>query len=268
MQDLKDFYNGYRFSEKDLTLYNPFGLLNHFDKKGKFVPYWYTTGSPTFLIELIKKQKIDLFHLDKFSFAMNEFHKFDIENLDAVVVLYQAGYLTISDYDDEEGRYFLDYPNLEVRSSFSKSLLLGCFDVSSNNADALISTIPSALIRGNIDEMMEVLRVYLADVPYNIIMDTENYYHTVFHLIFKMLGLNCRSEVIIAHGRIDAIVETKNYLYFFEFKFNQPAKKALEQINEKDYLLPWRHTQKQKFKTGVRFDKKKRNIGEYLVVSE
>ena len=265
IEELKEYYNGYRFSEKPLTLYNPFGLLKHFESMGKFVPYWYTSGTPTFLLELIKKQKIDILELGNLSFGVNEFQRFDIENMDAKVVLYQAGYLTISDYDDYIEEFKLDYPNLEVSSSFSVSLIKHCFEVSINDSDALVNKLPSAMKRGNVEEMIEVLRRFLASIPYDIIKDTESYYHTFIHLVFAMLGLDCRSEVRIAHGRIDSIVETKKYIYFFEFKLNEPAQKALEQINDKDYLLPWRGSDKQLFKIGICFDGEKRNINEWVV---
>jgi hypothetical protein len=248
-------------------LYNPFGLLNHFDSRGEFNSYWYETGTPTFLIGLIKSQKIDILHLGEMSFGMSQFKKFDIESLDAKVVLYQAGYLTISNYDADKDRYYLDYPNLEVRSSFATSLIEQYLEVESIVSDALISKLPDALIDGDIEGMIAVLRSFLAAVPYKIIRDTENYYQTVFHLIFQMFGLNCRSEVETSYGRIDAVVETKNYVYIFEFKFNESAEKALAQIDKNEYFLPWLTTDKKLYKIGISFDGEKRNIGEYLVVS-
>jgi hypothetical protein len=145
------------------------------------------------------------------------------------------------------------------------SLLQHCFEVPTKDSQALVNQLPSAMKRGNVEEMIEVLRRFLAGVPYDITIDTERYYHTFVHLVFAMFGLDCRSEVRIAHGRIDAIVETKRYIYFFEFKLNEPAQKALEQINEKDYLLPWRGTNKQLFKIGICFDGEKRNISEWVM---
>jgi len=265
LEELKEYYNGYRFSKKPVTLYNPFGLLNHFDKQGEFAPYWYATGTPTFLIDLIKKHKIDILELGNLSFGMNQFQKFDIESMDVKVILYQTGYLTISDYDEEVNEYILNYPNLEVNSSFAQSLIRDNYDIPSNNTDALINKLPSAMIRGNVEGMIEILRQFLASIPYDIIKDTESYYQTFIHLIFAMLGLDCRSEVRIAHGRIDTIVETKRNIYFFEFKLNEPAEKALAQINNKDYLLPWRSSDKKLFKIGICFDGEKRNISEWVV---
>jgi len=110
---------------------------------------------------------------------------------------------------------------------------------------------------------METLRAFLASVPYDIIKESENYYQTAIHLIFTMLGFNCRSEVRIADGRIDTLVETKKMVYCFEFKLGKTAEEALEQIDSKEYHLPWKGSGKALFKVGVSFDKEKRNIGEW-----
>ena len=264
LQELRDYYNGYRFSREPLTLYNPFGLLIHFDEKGNFIPYWYASGTPTFLIELIKKQKINILDLDKMSFDERQFQKFDIVNMDAVVILYQAGYLTISGYNEEKRKYSLNYPNLEVSTSFSITLIEQYLSVDFDNSNALIANLPDALMDGDIERMIETLRQFMAAIPYDIIIDSEKYYQTVVHLIFSMFGINCRSEVRIAQGRIDTIVETKKFVYCFEFKLNEPAKKALEQINSKDYMLPWKGSGKQLFKIGICFDSEKRNISEWV----
>jgi len=124
MGNLRRFYNGYRFSQKQLSVYNPFGLLNHFDKSGEFLPYWYETGTPTFLINLIIKQKINIVDLNNMQVGYEDFQIYiDVENLKAEPLLYQSGYLTIKDYNKDINQFTLDYPNDEVRSCFSKLLL-------------------------------------------------------------------------------------------------------------------------------------------------
>ncbi|MDR2577842.1 MAG: AAA family ATPase, partial [Chitinispirillales bacterium] len=123
MGNLRQYYNGYRFSKKPLKVYNPFGLLNHFKKCGDFEPYWYETGTPNFLVKLITEQKIDIVNLSNMQIRHEDFRKYDVENMKAEPVLYQSGYLTISDYDANRNRYTLDFPNLEVRSSLTTSLL-------------------------------------------------------------------------------------------------------------------------------------------------
>ena len=263
MKQLRCFYNGYRFSDKPLTVYNPFGLLHHFDKSGKFLPYWYESGTPNFLINLITSQKIDITKLDKLKIGYDSFRKYDVENMEAEPLLYQTGYLTISEYDEKRNRFTLEYPNLEVRSSFSKSLIKQYLNAPADKANALFNKLPDALLDGDIEEAVNVLRQFLASIPYDIIKETENYYQTAIHLIFTMLGLNCRSEVRIAAGRIDTLVETTDFVYCFEFKLDGSAEEALAQINSKDYLLPWQGSGKKLFKIGVVFDKSKRNIGEW-----
>jgi hypothetical protein len=261
LDELKRYYNGYRFSKNPLTVYNPFGLLNHFDKEGAFESYWYATGTPTFLIKLIADQKVDILDLEKESVMAEDFHKFDSDTMEAVPVLYQSGYLTIVDYNDELNEFFLDYPNEEVRASFSKSLMEHYMHVPGTDLRALLRTLPKALIQGDADGAVNAIKSFLADVPYDIQISDEKYYQTVFHLIFRILGLSCRSEVRLAAGRIDSLVETKNQVYCFEFKLNGTVAEALAQIDSKEYLLPWQGSGKKLFKVGVAFDYGKRNIG-------
>jgi len=157
----------------------------------------------------------------------------------------------------------LDYPNLEVRSSFATSLIRQYLKVTEDRSNALTFKLPDAFEDGDIEGAMDALRPFLAAVPYDIIKETENYYQTATYLIFSMLGLNCRPEVRIADGRIDALVETKNFVYCFEFKLDKSAEAAIAQIDTKEYILPWRGSGKKLFKVGVDFDHEKRNIGQW-----
>ena len=264
IEKLRMYYNGYRFSAKPLTVYNPFGLLKHFESAGNFLPFWYESGTPSFLVNLITKQKINILNLNNMKVGYESFSKYDIENMQAVPVLYQSGYLTIKDYDEDRLQFTLDYPNFEVRSSFANSLVKLYLKAPEERANALSVKLPDALLDGDVAGVIDALRQFLSSIPYDIIKDTENYYETAVHLIFTMLGFNCRSEVRIASGRIDTLVETKNYVYCFEFKLNGSAEEALSQINEKEYLLPWKGSGKTLFKVGVAFDQEKRNIGSWV----
>jgi hypothetical protein len=263
LAEIRRFYNGYRFSRKRLTVYNPFGLLSHFSNVGEISPYWYATGTPTFLIKLIINQKINILDLNNLRVRHADFSKYDAETMKAVPLLYQTGYLTVSDYDDELNQFILDYPNEEVRSSFSQSLLEQYAQAPDEVSRALYTRLPLALFSGDVEGAMATLRSFFASIPYDIIREKENYYQTAVHLIFTMLGLNCRSEVRIASGRIDTLVETKRFVYCFEFKLNGTAEEALAQIDTKEYLLPWEWSGKTLFKVGVVFDLEKRNIGEW-----
>ena len=260
---LKRFYNGYRFSEKDLTVYNPFGLLNHFNKHGDFETYWFATGTPTFLIKLMEEQKVDILTLEENKISAADFQRFDVENMDALAVLYQSGYLTIKDYDKDSGVYSLAYPNEEVRSAFSKSLL--DYFCTVPGGDYAQNTAKKAFARGDIDAAMNALRTIFASIPYGVHLKDEKYYHTITHLVFRMLGLFSLSEVQTAYGRIDTLVVTRKQVYCFEFKLNGSAEEALAQIDSKEYLLPWQGSGKKLVKVGVSFDYEKRNIKEWRV---
>jgi hypothetical protein len=266
LAEVKRFYNGYRFSEKPKTVYNPFGLLHHFYERGKFSAYWFSTGTPTFLITLLEQQKIDILNLEKEKVADFDFQRFDVENMDAMPVLYQSGYLTIVDYDEGLGEYALDYPNEEVRSSFAEALLDYYVKKYATGIKPAVLAVPRALLRGDADGALEALKPFFAAIPYGIQLKDEKYYQTVVYLVFRMMGLFCLSEVQTADGRIDCVVETKKHVYCFEFKLNGSAEEALAQIDRKDYLLPWQGNGKELIKAGVAFDHEKRNIGEWKVV--
>jgi hypothetical protein len=263
LNDLRMYYNGYRFSKKQLKVYNSFGLLYHFHQNGDFLPYWYETGTPTFLVNLIIKQKINIFDLSNMTVEYGDFRKYDIENMEALPVLYQSGYLTISDYDAAKNRYTLDYPNVEVRSSFAKTLLKQYLQVPQDRSSALINKLPDALEEGNIEAAIEAIRQFMGAVPYELSDKMENYYQTVTYMIFHMLGINCQPEVRQAAGRVDAIVVTKNFVYCFEFKLDKTVEEALTQIDSREYLLSWMGSEKKLFKVGVNFNHEKRNIGDW-----
>jgi hypothetical protein len=266
LAEVKRFYNGYRFSKIPATVYNPFGLLHHFFNHGDFETYWFSTGTPAFLITLLEQQKIDILNLEKERVAGFDFQRFDVENMDAVPVLYQSGYLTIVDYDEELGEYALDYPNEEVRSSFAEALLDYYVKKHETGIKPSVLAVPRALLRGDVDGALEALKPFFAAIPYGIQLKDEKYYQTVVYLVFRMMGLFCLSEVQTAAGRIDCVVETKKHVYCFEFKLNGSAEEALARIDRKEYLLPWQGSGKELIKAGVAFDHEKRNIGEWKAV--
>ncbi|MDR3193051.1 MAG: ATP-binding protein [Treponema sp.] len=274
LERLRRFYNGYRFSERPEKVYNPFGLLNHFYNGGRFDSYWFATGTPGFLIKLIAEQKIDILALEKKRLSLLGMQKFNVDNMDALSVLYQSGYLTITDYRENfGGEYTLDYPNEEVRACFAEALLEGYVGASGGELNALVTRIPRFLSEGNVEAVMESLRSFFASIPYGIQIGAERYYQTVIHLVFRMLGLYCQSEVQTGDGRIDTVVEVGEYVYCFEFKLGGEGKTisaedALGQIERKDYLLGWRGRGKELVKVGVVFDWEKRNIGEWKAEKE
>jgi hypothetical protein len=282
---LREIYNGYRFSESSLTVYNPFGLIKHFMDDGKFMPYWFESGSPTFLYQLMKNQNYDIVDLENTEIPLSAFTNFDIEGMQLVPLLYQSGYLTIREYNTDTNMIKLGFPNEEVWSAFSQQLIVYMYP---GARDSFYGKFPGYLIEGQPAEAMELLHRFLSGIPYDVHEDTERYYHGIIDLIFRMFGMNTRSEVRIASGRIDTLVETRRNIYCFEFKLNKAdgepgsaadsdikqqgshahytAKDALEQIDSKEYLTPWKGSGKKLHKIGVIFDSSKRNISEWEII--
>ncbi|MCL2825269.1 MAG: ATP-binding protein, partial [Polyangiaceae bacterium] len=231
VDELRGFYNGYRFSTKDLTVYNPYGIIRHFDGDGIFEHYWYESGSPRFLVDLVREGKLNITQAGNTRLLSSSFHRFNPEELDPSAVLYQAGYLTIADFDKYTREYLLDYPNTEVRSALAESLMMDHLRTSRANTDRLISQLIRAYCSGNIEKAMDIVTAFLASIPYAIIKPTENYYETAIFLIYQSLGLRSRPQYQTSDGRIDTVVETDNYVYCFEYKLNQPPEVGLAQID-------------------------------------
>jgi hypothetical protein len=265
LDKLRCFYNGYRFSKKPLTVYNPFGLLNHFENNGDFQPYWYRSGTPTLLTDLINDRNIDFSNLKNMQVGYEDFDRFEIDNMEPEPLLYQTGYLTITDYDENREHCFtLDYPNLEVRSAFAKSLATQCLKTHLRDSSALCDKLTAALNGGDVDAAMEAVKLFMTKIPYDMFQKRENFFQSVIYVIFAMLGLDCRTEERIAAGRVDMVVETRDFVYCFEFKLDGTAEAALAQIDTKEYAIPWTGRGKKVFKVGVNFDFEKKNIGEWV----
>ncbi|GHU16237.1 ATPase AAA [Spirochaetia bacterium] len=265
LDKIKNFYNGYRFSEKELTVYNPFGLLHHFYNQGKFLPYWYESGSPTFLIKLIKAQKINILDIEKKVLSYDDFRKFDVENRDAVPVLYQSGYLTITGYNEKRGTYNLGYPNDEVRTSFASSLADVYIPIKTDEKTPLVLHLIDSLEEGDVDGFIEALKPFYNGIPYDEAAQVESYYELILLLTLRMLGIYCDAQVHTAMGRVDAVLKVDNYVYVVELKVNGTAEEAIAQINDKNYALSYQEQGKKIIKLGIEFDKEKRNIGRWLV---
>jgi len=265
IEKLKNSYNGYRFTENPKTVYNPFCLLKHFDS-GKFHHFWFETATPGYLINLLDSQKIDVLNINDFSVRTKEFKKYDSDNMDAIPVLYQSGYLTVKNYDRESDSYNLGYPNKEVESAFADELVTKYLKVPGSEKSSFAANVTKWLYAGEPEKIItDGFIPFMAAIPYSITIAKEKYFQTIFHIIFNIFGFQCRSEVQIATGRIDSILETPKFVYCFEFKLNGTAAEALKQIDSKEYLTPWHGKGKTLFKIGVSFDHKKRRIKEWRV---
>ncbi|SEH22980.1 ATP-binding protein [Selenomonas sp. KH1T6] len=267
LQKLARKYDGYHFFPGCQGVYNPFSVLNALSKKG-FSDFWFSTGTPTFLVRRLKNM-----HFDVRQFAENTIYAdavnlsdYRADNPDIVPLLYQTGYLTIVGADSEEGPYILGFPNEEVRLGFLKSLFPEYAPTAVTGSGKDIFALRSHILAGDTEELKETFAALFASIPYTT-KDApfEHYFQTVVYLVFTLLGQYVHAEVHSSRGRADCVLETDKFVYIFEFKVDKSAREALEQIEEKGYAAPYGADERQLFKIGVNFDSESRSLSEWLV---
>lgn len=266
LEKLKYWYNGYRFSTKDIKVYNPVSTMLMLQNR-EFNGYWFETGTPTFLIDLIKSRRFDLRELKELYAEKEAFSTFEVENLEIEPLLVQTGYLTIKDYSPESRIYTLSYPNYEVESAFTRRLLSAYAEISDVVTSGSLFKLTRALKSGDPDEFFQVLRIFFANIPYDIQLKDEKYYQSIFYLVFSLIGLRIEAEVRTSSGRADAVVQTDSAIFIFEFKLFDTKESALAQIKEKQYSLKYQGTGKPIYLIGVEFNKDERNIGDWTMES-
>ena len=265
LSQLKAMYDGYHFSKNtDVDIYNPFSLINSLTRR-EFENYWFQTGTPTFLIKLLKENDYDLK-----DFSEGNIDAVDLTSKESmlnapIALFYQSGYLTIKDYDRDFSSYVLGYPNREVEQSFLDFLLPKYINTEENMSTSFLIAFARDLRAGRIEDFLTKLKVFFAKTPYDLIKDTENHYQTVVFIICRLLGYYSEAEYKIVNGRIDMVIKTKDYIYVFEFKFDKSAKEALEQIDSKDYPLAFQQDERKLYKVGVNFSSQTKNIDEYII---
>ncbi len=238
-QLLKENYDGYHFCECSEDIYNPFSLMKALAAK-KIGSYWFESGTPTFLMERMREERMDETLLDKMSEIAESDFDISPEFTDsALPLLYQTGYLTIKGYNQEDGSYTLGYPNKEVREGFLKGLLANYKSAEGMSASFVLQ-FNKALKINDIDGALERMKSFLAGIPYDLENKSEKHFQTIIYLIFSLLGYYTQAEVKSAVGRADAVCRTKDRVYVFEFKVDGSAEEALRQIDEKGYLIPYR----------------------------
>ncbi len=262
--ELKKMYDGYHFAEESEDIYNPFSLLNTFAKM-RFGSYWFETGTPTFLVELLKYSHYDLHRLTEEMASADSLGGIDTMNTNPVPILYQSGYLTIKGYDREFQVYYLGFPNKEVEEGFTKFLLPRYAHLETGNPSFEIMSFVKDVRRGDADAFLRRLQSFFADSPYELARDLELHYQNVLFIVFKLLGFYTQAEYHTANGRIDMVVKTDKYIYVMEFKLDGTAEEALRQINDKQYALPFASDSRKLFKVGVNFSKEKRGIEDWIV---
>lgn len=265
--ELKKIYDGYHFSPVSPDMYNPFSLLNALSS-GYIGAYWFSTGTPTFLVRMIRDMQIDLRDLEHTKIKLNNLMdaSFDLSN--AIPLMYQSGYLTIRSYDRRFGTVVLDYPNEEVEQGFLDMLMKIYTESRSCRSEFDVSEFVLDVEEGRVDDFMTRLQALFSGYQYDQ-MDLGNlelHYRNVIYLVMKLMGFYTHAEMRTAAGRIDLLVKTPMYLYLFEFKVNESAQAAMDQINSRDYLLPFRADGRKIVKVGVNFDDSIRSIATPWIV--
>ena len=262
--ELKKWYDGYHFAAGGADVYNPFSLLNTF-KTGEFGNYWFETGTPTFLVELLKKSRYDLRNLTEEQTTADVLGSVDTMDENPVPVLYQSGYLTIKGYDKRFGLYRLGFPNGEVERGFMSFLLPHYAKVGKSESIFQISLFMRDVEGGDIDGFMRRLQGFFADIPYELARDLELHYQNVLFIVFRLMGFYTRVEYHTSQGRADLVLQTESYVYVMEFKLDGTAEEALRQIEEKNYALPFAADPRKLFKVGVNFSNAIRGIERWVV---
>lgn len=268
---LRNQYDGYHFSDKLTGIYNPFSLLNAFDQT-RISDYWYATGTPTYLEKLLKHNKEQINELTGKYYAPAMFvdYKADVEK--PLPMIYQSGYLTVKDYDLRRDSYLLDFPNDEVRRGFLTMMANDYLKPKDGNISSWIVDSLILLEEGETTEFRDSLTAFLSSIAYDSHDSvktpeaTEKYFQYTFYLILRLIGeSNCRliNEKRQAIGRVDCIIELKDYVYIFEFKLDGSADEALRQIEEKNYAKPYLADKRQIISIGVNFSSETMTVEEW-----
>ena len=263
---LKEYYDGYHFTHNSIGIYNPFSLLNAFKYK-EFGSYWFETGTPTYLVKLLKKHHYDLEQMAHEETDAQVLNSIDSESTNPIPVIYQSGYLTIKGYDERFGIYRLGFPNREVEEGFIRFLLPFYANVNKVESPFEVQKFVREVETGDYDSFFHRLQSFFADTTYEVIREQELHYENVLFIVFKLVGFYTKVEYHTNDGRIDLVLQTEKFIYIMEFKLNGTAEEALQQINDKRYALPFEADGRKLFKIGINFSEKTRNIEKWVVES-
>jgi len=271
LKGIKLWYDGYSF-DGTTFLYNPYSLLNFFGKY-HFGNFWFATGTPTFLVKSMRDKSINPMELENKEVPESFFDKFTLQNLDIVGLLFQTGYLTIKKTKRKryETSYFLGYPNIEVHKSLVHNLLEAFTYQTSSVVGVALLKMQNALEEGKTAIFIDQLIVLLSDLSYHFSPKKKNnqqtefevwegYFQTIIYLVTAFMGLYVQAEITKHKGRLDLLAETDDFLYIMEFKLDEPAKDAIQQIKDRKYAAAYKNSPKTIFLVGIGFSKKERNV--------
>lgn len=262
--ELKERYDGYHFMPYADGIYNPFSLLNTFAKE-KFGNYWFETGTPTYLVELLQSSNYDLHCLDKEKTTSEVLDSIYTDEGDPIPVIYQSGYLTIKDYNEEFDLYTLGFPNREVEQGFMRFLVPFYTGVPKRETGFEIEKFVGEVRNGKPDAFLRRLMSFLAGTPYELVRNLELHYQNVLFIVFRLVGMYTQVEYHTSCGRIDLVLQTDRFVYVMEFKLDGTAEQALQQIADHHYADAFAADPRHVFRIGVNFSSETRNIERWLI---
>lgn len=243
-------------------VYNPFSVLNFFST-GRFDNFWFETGTPGFLVNLLKERKI--YNVAPKELGPSTFNSYDIENIGTYALLFQTGYLTIKKVDEQLQLYELDYPNQEVKQSMLEYLIAAYREGPYEESTPTVIRLHKAFQENNLKSVISLINDLFATIPHHLFINqSEAYYHSLVHLLFTYLGQYTQSEVNTSRGRCDAVVHTSTHIYLLEFKLDKSAKAALQQIHKKSYFKKFRLLNKIVVGVGVNFSSTSKKVESWL----
>ena len=263
LERLKDNYDGYHFTWPSPDIYNPFSLLTAFSK-GKIDSYWFGSGTPTYLIEMLRKFGVEPSRIGGMEAMAADFDA-PTERIESITpLLYQSGYVTIKDYNKETELYTLDLPNREIRIGLLRSLL-PYYVQGEGLSNTMVAKMYGSILHDDMDGALRLLQNFLSTVPYCERTDTEGHYQQVFYIIFSLLGYYVDVEVRTPRGRVDMVMRTRTRLYVMELKLDQSADAAMRQIDLKDYPARFALCGLPVVKVAVNFDSDKRTLKDWRI---
>lgn len=257
-------YDGYHFRPDSEGIYNPFSVLSALYRK-RFENYWFSTGTPTFLVDILDESNHKLESLTSRPVTMATLNGIDPIQRNPIGVIYQSGYLTIKDYDKESKLYTLDYPNVEVKEGFMEFLIPRYTSREEGEGVFYINEFRKALQNGDAETFLEKLQAFFDEGDYHVMGQKELYFQNSMSVIVRLLGIKVQTELSTSRGRIDVIIQTNNYIYVIEMKLDGSAEEALAQIETKGYARKFTSDPRKLFKIGINFSSQTRGISEYKV---
>ena len=260
LDKLKLHYDGYRFSRKNVKVFNPISIMNCLKDK-EFDNFWFSTATPSFLVNLIKEKDYFIPDLEQIEMGASMLETFDIESIDIEPMLFQTGYLTIKDFDGT--LFYLSYPNAEVKKSFNEILLKHVSEKAGTISFA--QRLGKSFKNGNYEDVKFYINAIFNDIPYPHFKNAdENYFHTIIYMALSLIGYNAQSELLNSRGRLDLALIFPDKVFIIEFKCNLSAEKAINQIKEKKYADKWKNKKTRTICVGINFDTKEREVKEIL----